>query len=308
MIDRLRARLAAQGGVLTFDDLVDLDFAKRQIEVLLHRGVLFRVRRGAYVDAELYQSSDPSERYRLAVRAILLSRPGDAASHHAALALHQLPTFGVDWNRIDLFGPVTRVKTAAPLVVHPSDGQPVVLVDGIRCQPVARAVVWTAVASGLIAGLVPADAALANRSCTRADLQSELAALGGCRGSRFAARMVELADKLSESPGETRTRLLLLSAGLSVRSQVPILQVGGRVLARVDFLVGRRLVVEFDGAVKYKTGDGSVLFLEKQREDRLRELGYEVVRVIWSELDRPAEVIGRVRAALARARTIRSAG
>ena len=54
------------------------------------------------------------------------------------------------------------------------------------------------------------------------------------------------------------------------------------------------MVVEFDGAVKYQTGDGSVLFREKQREDRLRELGFEVVRVIWSELDRPAEVIGRV--------------
>ena len=79
-------------------------------------------------------------------------------------------------------------------------------------------------------------------------------------------------------------------------------------LARVDFLVGGHVIVEFDGAVKYKTGDGAVLFQEKQREDRLRELGFEVVRVIWSELDRPAEVIGRVQAALARTRSIDSAG
>ena len=112
MNDRLRARLAAQGGVLTFDDLVDLDFSKRQIDVLLHRGVLFRVRRGAYVDAELYQSSEPSERYRLDGPGDPPVRPGDAASHHAALAVHRLPTFGVDWDRIDLIGQVTRVKTA----------------------------------------------------------------------------------------------------------------------------------------------------------------------------------------------------
>ena len=118
--------------------------------------------------------------------------------------------------------------------------------------------------------------------------------------------MIELADELSESPGETRTRLILTSAGLPVRSQVPIVQVGGAVLARVDFLVGGRVIVEFDGAVKYQTGDGIVLFQEKQREDRLRELGFEVVRVIWSELDHPADVIGRVQAALARARAPRA--
>jgi very-short-patch-repair endonuclease len=306
--DRLRARLAARGGVLTHDDATNLDLSSRQLGELVRRGTLLRVRRGAFVDGQLYESSDPSERYRLAVLAILLSRPGDAASHHAALAVHRLPTFGVDWNRIDLVGQVSRVKTAAPLVVHPGDGGRNVQVDGVRCQPIARALVRTAVASGLIAGLVPADAALANRSCTRADLQSELAALGGCRGSRYAASMIELADERSESPGETRTRLLLLSAGLPVRTQVPILQVGGGVLARVDFLVGGRVIVEFDGAVKYRTGDGAVLFQEKQREDRLRDLGYEVVRVIWPERDQPGEVIGRVRAALARTRTIHSAG
>jgi very-short-patch-repair endonuclease len=94
-----------------------------------------------------------------------------------------------------------------------------------------------------------------------------------------------------------------LAAGLPVRSQVPIVQIGGAVLARVDFLVGGQVIVEFDGAVKYQTGDGTVLFQEKQREDRLRELGFEVVRVIWPELDQPGEVIGRVHAALARART-----
>ena len=247
-----------------------------------------------------------SERYRLVVRAILRSRPRDAASHHAALAIHGLPTFGVDWDRIDLVGPVTRVKIAAPLVVHPAAGEAVVQVEGARCQPVARALVRTAMSSGLTAGLVAADAALSNGTCITADLQAELEILSDCRGSRYAARMIELADDLSESPGETRTRLILLSAGLPVRSQVPIVSVGGAVLARVDFLVGRHVVVEFDGAVKYQTGNGAVLFQEKQREDRLRELGYEVVRVIWAELDHPADVIGRVQAALARARTPRA--
>ena len=71
--------------------------------------------------------------------------------------------------------------------------------------------------------------------------------------------------------------------------------------AIVDFLLDDApVVIEFDGRVKYGRGADEldpfgrrrsgqeVLWQEKRREDRLRELGYEVVRVVWSELDSPA--------------------
>jgi hypothetical protein len=53
--------------------------------------------------------------------------------------------------------------------------------------------------------------------------------------------------------------------------------------------------------VKYR-GDGGAdaLLAEKRREDRLRELGYEVVRVTWDELAQPERIHARVRAALLR--------
>lgn len=44
------------------------------------------------------------------------------------------------------------------------------------------------------------------------------------------------------------------------------------------------------------------MFEEKRREDRLRELGFEVVRVTWTDLERPNIVLDRIRAAIARAR------
>ncbi len=56
------------------------------------------------------------------------------------------------------------------------------------------------------------------------------------------------------------------------------------------------MVIEFDGRVKYGRGADEVdpfghrragrdvLWQEKRREDTLRELGYEVVRVVWSDL------------------------
>ena len=78
-------------------------------------------------------------------------------------------------------------------------------------------------------------------------------------------------------------------------------------LARVDLLVGEGIVVEFDGAVKYAGGaSGRALSEEKRREDPLRELGFEVVRVTWADLDHPDWVLARVRAALARADRRRS--
>jgi hypothetical protein len=75
------------------------------------------------------------------------------------------------------------------------------------------------------------------------------------------------------------------------------------------------VVVEFDGFVKYgrtvvrpgEPAPGDVVFTEKVREDRLRTLGYEVVRIIWSDLaDLPA-VRRRIEAAIQRARGRRAA-
>jgi very-short-patch-repair endonuclease len=72
----------------------------------------------------------------------------------------------------------------------------------------------------------------------------------------------------------------------------------GKLLGRVDFLLERRLIVEFDGAQKYDSAE--VVVAEKWREDRLRELGYSFARVSWADLDRPRETGERLRRSLAR--------
>ena len=101
-------------------------------------------------------------------------------------------------------------------------------------------------------------------------------------------------EPVTESVGETRARLLLLDLGFEVRPQVRILDGHGKVVARVDFLVGRT-VVEFDGMVKYEGADGrQALAREKRREETLRRLGFGIVRLIWSDLDDPALVRHRL--------------
>ena len=66
---------------------------------------------------------------------------------------------------------------------------------------------------------------------------------------------------------------------------------------------------EFDGKSKYgelmrRPGQSAeqVLVAEKRREDRLRELGWMVIRWMWQDLIRPEELIGRLRTAFSRGR------
>jgi very-short-patch-repair endonuclease len=76
--------------------------------------------------------------------------------------------------------------------------------------------------------------------------------------------------------------------GLDVDPQFRV-DVGGR-RYRADFRVrGTRVLVEFDGAVKYS--DPRALFEEKQREDAIRRQGWVVVRIVWADLDHPERIV-----------------
>ena len=96
--------------------------------------------------------------------------------------------------------------------------------------------------------------------------------------------------------------MILHAAHLPWESQRVISDADGAVLARVDFVVGECVVVEFDGAMKYAGAAGrDALVREKAREDALRELGFEVVRITWADLDHPERIVARIRRAVARA-------
>lgn len=91
---------------------------------------------------------------------------------------------------------------------------------------------------------------------------------------------------------------------------VPVLQrrffeSDGRFVARVDFDGEGAVVGEFDGLVEYGGGSmtpgqvtSDVVIAEKIREDRLRQMGIEVVRWTWADL-----VDGRLPAIVRRALT-----
>ena len=266
------------------------------------RGALRRVHHGLYAEADWWDQATPWTRYSATVRAVLAGHPGWAASHHAALTLHGLPLVGVDLTGLDVAAVVGTSKVRRGVRVHRLLPEHVGVLDREpRALPVATAAVLTAARSGIEAGVVAMDAALHRGSCTRSDLGDALTHPGARYGIGRARRAVELASSMSESPGESRTRLALGALGLPVREQADIHDAHGFV-GRVDFLVAGRVVVEFDGAVKYEGCDGrDALVAEKRREDRLRAAGYAVVRVTWRDLSQPEQLRSRILLALARA-------
>jgi very-short-patch-repair endonuclease len=112
--------------------------------------------------------------------------------------------------------------------------------------------------------------------------------------------VLSFADGRHESPGESRTAFLLRRLGFHLDPQVEVVAEGRRYRADFRFR-GTRVLVEFDGAVKYS--EPGAVFAEKQREDALRRAGWIIVRLVWRDLASPDVVRRRVNQALALAAT-----
>lgn len=267
---RLRDLARGQGGVFAAADARRCGADAVLLHRLVSRGEVVRVRRGAFVLAEALTAAGPDERYRLHVKAVMRSRScGDAASHHAALAIHRLPLYGVDTGTVDVDTLVSRVRVRTGLRTHPPAASGVELVEGTRAVVVPTALVQTAAASGVVAGVCAMDRAVHEGRCGVDELTTavELLAEPHRRAARTAIAAI---DPRTESVGESRTRLLLTDLGFRVRTQFAVVA-GSAFLGRVDFLVDDVVVVEFDGMVKYEGADGkAALAAEKQRESRIR--------------------------------------
>ena len=121
----------------------------------------------------------------------------------------------------------------------------------------------------------------------------------GARGNKQLRRVLELTDAGAESPQETRTRLLLVSAGLPPpQTQVEVRDDAGRFVARLD--MGwplAKVAVEFDGAQHWT--DPRQRSRDIDRIAELETLGWLIVRVSGEMLRlRPTVILQRVRVAL----------
>jgi very-short-patch-repair endonuclease len=298
---------ADQHGILNLADLREAGLEHRDVVTLARRGELTRLALGWYAVGAIH---DEQERHVLTTRAALRSHGGRAvAGNHSALLLMRLPTYRADLTAVRLSrrtpGPTSTTPTLRLGRWVPLDVQ---LTETVTAA-------FAAVQHGLsvepISSLIAADGAPPPRAD---DARGPSVRRGPRRRPSALCRdRPPLAERRRshESPGETRLAHALRLLGIAATPQVAIT----RANAVVDFLLDEApVVIEFDGRVKYgreadepdpfgrRRSREQVVWEEKRREDRLRELGYEVVRVTWSDLDSPRELATRIRRAIERSR------
>lgn len=256
-----------------------------------------RLHRDVYADAALPRT--PVNRARAAV---LWARGDGVLAGLSAAAMH-----GSRW--VDDNHPATLIrggtaKSVRGITVHTNRLWPdeITVLDGLAVTTVARTIFdlgrWLAEDEAIIA-----IDALCNATKTNpADAITLLDRHPGARGICRLRSALAQADSGSQSPQETRTRLLIVRDGLPVPgTQQVVADQHGRTVAESDLGWERwRVVVEYDGSHHW--------WLPKQRTrdinryHLIEEAGWAVVRVDAGLLfQQPGEVLRRVRAKLAAA-------
>jgi very-short-patch-repair endonuclease len=308
MLLKLKAHAANQHGIITRSQVLESGLSDFEIDRLIRRNEWVTVRRGAYMEHDKWDAMTADERHKALVNAVVLKLGGEfVISHASAGIMHNLPAWDIDLDDVHVTRPRGSSTRKQAGIWHHAAAVPddqLIEPDGIRVTTGTRTVLDTARVSSFESSVAMADAALREGLTTAEQLLDTLNGMRDWPGARNAGRVVEFADALAESVGESLARIVMDAAGLPE----PALQVVLRTGDRVDFLFDEQsTVVEFDGKQKYgrllgpDDDPAEVIWREKKREDRIRELGYEVVRLIWADLKDVEGVGRRIRRAFSRA-------
>lgn len=269
----------------------------------LRRGVASgrytRIKKGAYVAAELWAEMTPLERHIMLIHAVAESNPEVVFSHWSAAALRGLPVFGVWPSETHVLEQRTGGGRSEPYVrkhclgYHEDD-----VVDGaggLRLTSMLRTAIDLGAGASFETAVMVMDAALHRGSISVAELDARVASARPHRGGRTLSRAARFADAASESPGESLSRVRIQQLGFPVPQLQRARHRPDGSTERPDFdWPDHRVVGEFDGKEKYlkpeylgRMSPGEAVYAEKRREDRLRRDGDEVARWGWGELMRP---------------------
>ena len=117
------------------------------------------------------------------------------------------------------------------------------------------------------------------------ELSTEIENQTGMRNRKLLQRLLRFANDKCESPLETIAWIEIYNAGFVLPQQQVNFYNDHKFLGRVDMyweIRNRKIVLELDGKAKLFSGED--LFKEKRREDQIRQLGCEFIRVDWDEV------------------------
>lgn len=149
---------------------------------------------------------------------------------------------------------------------------------------------WMDIAAchGLTEGLVAADWLLSTGCANRDEMSDRLAEAGRVRGIRDVRKALKFAVANSDSAWESFARGRLIEAGITdIVTQAPVLDYRG------DLLVAGFIIVEIDGAEKYRADPVGTIQRERHRERALQNAGFVLRRYSPRQLITDPDVIQR---------------
>lgn len=287
-------------------------------------GSLVRVRHGVYVHGEAWRALKPWEQYRLRVQAAAetFEKP-TVFSRHSSASVWGIPTIGAHHPVEALIFKNDGGRSRAGVRRHfaAREGLNVVRREGILVTDRIRTVLDLAASSPFIEAVAPADHVLRPDgirglpAITKSALEAGIGSAYSASAARRIRTVLRFADPASGSAGESLSRALMHVAGF----EAPVLQqefVDPTGLAGYSdfYWKAANVVGEFDGEEKYVKPEllkgrtpSQAVVAEKNRENRIRALGNNVVRWDWADLMEPGKLAGMLAAAGVPRRPTRSA-
>ncbi len=172
----------------------------------------------------------------------------------------------------------------------------IVVVRGMPATSILRTLGEVCGGLSVTEAVVVADAALHDRRVRLDQPRSWADSNAGRRGLRNLRRVLSLVEPATESPMESRLRMVLILGGLPrPKAQVSIHDRWGRFVARPDlYYEENRLGIEYDGGVHR-----DALAEDNRRQNRLLNTGVRLLRFTASDVLRnPESIVSQVRTML----------
>lgn len=291
------------GGYVSLGQATAAGLSESEVTTLVRRGDWLRVGPGLRRVVDFARDDGWRDR----VRAALLSAgPGAVAAGHTAAEL-----LGIVGSppapRIWLAVPPERHPEHRPgvrLLRSPVPAADVVEVEGIPVTTPLRAVLDSARYADHLAAVCLLESALRQQLFGLGDVLAVVSALHGKRGSVAARKAMRRIDLRSESPLETKARLLLVDAGFRYPRLQQFFAPGDPRRIDLAYLARphgayRGLAIEIDGRAIHARAEA--FDSDPVRQTALEEAEWLVRRFTSRHLADPAYVCQTVRRALARA-------
>lgn len=294
--ERVRVRAGAQGGVFRRSDLAAWGLEPTAVLTMRRNGTWVRLHHGVYADRHVVEGAvTPQARHLLLAAAACAAIEGPVACFGVTAALLQgIPVDSRLLGHIELVRPIGRDSRALRRRISKPEHLPAATIHILDIDDADLTVhaglptagrnlaAWTAAMAGDVDwGVVTLDAVAWQAPEVLAAIAEYSGRWTHLAGSGIARQALGHARTGSQSPLESLSRVRLVRAGMpEPRLQVPLHDARGLV-GIVDMLFEAYGVVgEADGVEKYVRRED--LVREKRREDRIRSLGFPVVRWDWS--------------------------